>query len=87
MRKIYMVTQCPISLPYDENKFDKNINLEDILSTPHDSDIGYFIEVDIKYPNKIKEKTKKFPFAPVNKKINPDDFNDYMKRIKPDTYI
>ena len=30
--------------------------------------------------------TKKFPFAPVNKKINSDDFSDYMKEIKPDIY-
>ena len=74
-------------LPYDENKFDKNIKLEDILNTPDDSDFGYFIEVDLKYPDNIKEKTKNFPFAPVNKKINHDDFNDYMKEIKPDIYL
>ena len=53
-------------LPYDEIKFDNNINLEDILNTPDDSDIGYFIEVDLTYPNNIKEKTKNLPFAPVN---------------------
>ena len=40
----------------------------------------------MKYPDNIKEKTKKFAFAPVNKKSNPDDFTDYMKTIKPDTY-
>ena len=74
-------------LPYDENKFDNDIKLEDILNTPDDSDIGYLIEVDLKYPDNIKEKTKNFPFAPMNKKINPDNFNDYMKEIKPDTYI
>ena len=73
-------------LPYDEIKFDKNVKLEDILNTPDDSDIGYFVEVDLKYPDNIKEKTKKFPFAPVNKKINPDNFSDYMKEIKPDTH-
>ena len=73
-------------LPYDETKFDRDIKLEDILNTPDDSDIGYFIEVDLKYPDNIKEKTKHFPFAPVNKKINPDDFSDYMKEIIPDTY-
>ena len=33
----------------------------------------------------MKEKTKNFPFAPMNKKINPDDFSDYMKEIIPDT--
>ena len=74
-------------LPYDVIKFDDNVELEDILNTPDDSNIGYFIEVDLTYPNNIKEKTKNFPFAPVIKKINPDDFNDYLKEIKPDTYI
>ena len=61
--------------------------MEDIINTLDDSDIGYFIEVDLNYPENIKEKTKNFPFAPVNKKINPDNFSDYMKTIKPDTYI
>ena len=74
-------------LPYDEIKFDNNINLEDIINTPDDSDIGYFIEVDLTNPDNIKQKTANFPFAPMNKKINPNDFNDYMKEIKPDTFI
>ena len=74
-------------LPFDEIKFDNNVKLEDILNTPDDSNIGYFIEIDLTYPNNIKEKTKNFPFAPVNKKINPDKFSDYMKETKPDTYI
>ena len=74
-------------LPYDEIKFDNTVKLEDILNTPDDSDVGYFIEVDLKYPDNIKEKTKNFPFAPMNKKTNLDKFNDYMKEIKPDNYI
>ena len=69
------------SLPYDETKFDKNDKLEEVLNTPDDSDIGYFVEADLTYPDKIKEKTKKFPFAPVDEKIS-----DYMKTKKPDTY-
>ena len=73
-------------LPYDEIEFDNKIKLEDVLNTPDDSDIGYFIEVDLKYPDNIKEKTKNFPFAPENKKINPDTLNNYMKEIKPDNY-
>ena len=74
-------------LPYDETKYDNNNKLEDILNTPDDSDIGYFIEVDSEYPNNVKEKTKKFLFCPENRKIIPDNFNDYMKEIKPDIYI
>ena len=74
-------------LPYDEIKFDKNVILEETSNTPDDSDIGYFSEVDLKYPDNLKYKTKNFLFAPVNKKINPDNFNDYMNELKPDTYI
>ena len=74
-------------LPYDEINFDNNVKLEKIINTPDDSDIGYFIEVDLNYPNNMKEKTKNFPFAPMNKKVNHQDFSDYMKKIKPDTYI
>ena len=55
-------------LLYDEIEFYKNVKLEDIIKTPDDSDIGYFFEVDLKYPDKIREKTKHFPFAPQHKK-------------------
>ena len=74
-------------LPYDEIEFDKNVKVKDIINTPDDSDIGFFIGVDLKYPDNIKEKTKHFPFAPANKKFIPDDFSNYMKTNKPDTYI
>ena len=73
-------------LPYDEIKFDRNVKLEEILNTPDDSDIGYFIEVDLKNPDNIKQKTKNFPFAPENKKIILDEFIDLMKELKLDTY-
>ena len=74
-------------LPLDELKFENNVKLEDILNTLDDSKIGYFIEVDLTYPSNIKEKTKNFPFAPVNKKNSSDKFSDYMKEFKPDIYI
>ena len=55
------------AIPYDKIKFENNVKLEDISNTLDDGDTGYFIEVDLKYPDNIKEKTKNFPFAPVNK--------------------
>ena len=73
-------------LPYDEIKFDNNVKIEDILNTPDDSDNGYFIEVHLKHSDNIKDKTKHFPFAPVKRKINPEDFSDYIEEIFPDTY-
>ena len=65
-------------LPYDEIEMwlghpDKYWRwLDIILNTPYDSEIGYFLEVDLKYPDDIKEKTRYFPFSPENKIINPD---------------
>ena len=79
-------------LPYDEIEMwhghpDKYWNwLEEILNTPDDSEIGYFLEVDLKYPDDIKQKPKYFPFCPENKKINPNKYNEYMESIKPENY-
>ena len=50
------------SLPFDEIKFERNVCLEEILKTPDDSDIGYFLEVDSTYPYKIRRKLKTFQF-------------------------
>ena len=38
----------------------RKICIEKFLSTPDYNDIRYFIEVDLKYPDNIKEKTKSF---------------------------
>ena len=79
-------------LPYDEIEMwhghpDKYWRwLDEILNTPDDSEIGYFPEVDLKYSDNIKQKTKYFPFCPENKKRNPNKYNDYMNKIKPENY-
>ena len=79
-------------LPYDEIEMwhgdpDKYRNwLDGISNTPDDADVGYFVEVDLKYPYDIKEKTKNFPFCPENRKIIPDKYNDYMNKIIPKNY-
>ena len=79
-------------LPYDEIEMwhghpDLYMDeLEEVLNTPDDSDIGYFIEVDLRYPDNRKEKTKKFPFCPENKGIPTDKYNDYLKKIQPKNY-
>ena len=75
-------------LPYDEIKFEtENVCLEEILNTPDDNDKGYFLEVDLEYPHKIRQKTKHFPFAPEKKTTSKDDFGPYMKSILPKNYV
>ena len=53
--------------------------LEEILDTLDASDIGFFDEVDSKYPDEIKEERKNFPFCPVKRLYHLID-------IKPDQY-
>ena len=54
---------------YDENEMwhghsDLYMNkLEEILNTSGCSDIGYFLEVDLRYLDNGKEKRKKVPFV------------------------
>ena len=65
-------------LPFDEMEMwhshtDFYMNkLEENLNTPHDNDVGNFIEFDLKYPDNKKEKTKIFLFAPENRIIDKD---------------
>ena len=74
------------SLLYDEIKFDKNVDLEDILNIPDDSDIGFFTEIDLKYPGEIQEKTEVFPFCPESESSPQGTFSVYMIEMKPKNY-
>ena len=60
--------------------------LEEILNNPDENCIGCFLEVDLRYPDVIREKTKNFLFCTENKFIPNDKYNDYMDKIKPKSY-
>ena len=51
------------SLPYDDINFDRNVEVEDILNTPGDIFCGYFVAIDLGYPDEIKEKQEIFHFV------------------------
>ena len=76
-------------LPYDEIEMrhghpDLYMNwLKEILKTPDDNEIGYFLEVYLKYSDKKKRKQKNFHSVQRIKKINPDKYNNFRKEIKP----
>ena len=80
------------TLPYDEIELWHDHpdlymkKMEEMLITSDDSDVGYFVELDLRYPDNIKEKTKNFFFCSEKRKINPDKYNDYMNNTKPQNY-
>ena len=57
MQSSFTVIQC---LSQNQTKFDRSNNWKDILNTFDDKDIGCFLEVDLTYPDKLKEKNIKF---------------------------
>ena len=54
--------------------------LEELLNTSGDSDIIYFLEIDLGYHENRKEKTKKSPFCPEEKLFPKNNYNVYLKR-------
>jgi hypothetical protein len=67
----------------------ENLDLKDfknrVLSIDDNSPIGYYFEVDLKYPDHIKFKTKNMPYCP-EQIIVPDEWlSDYQRSRKPTT--
>ena len=60
--------------------------LEDIINTPDDNDIGYFLEVDLGYHQNMRKKPKKIPSLLKKKDISEDDFNEHKKEITLKVY-
>ena len=59
--------------------------MESILNIPHDNDFGFFLEVELLYPNIIGEKTNNFPFSPENETVSKSTFSEKMEK-KPKNY-
>ena len=53
-------------LPYCGFNWLKNIDEFDVLSISEKSLIGYFLEVDLKYPDELHELHNDYPSAPQN---------------------
>ena len=54
-------------LPVGEFAFNVEITLNEIVSTPNDASVGYFLEVDLNYPVHLHDDHRDFPFAPTKK--------------------
>ncbi len=55
--------------------------IEQILSTPKDSDIGYILEADLEYED--RETTQKFPLAPEPYVAKVEDLSPYQLNLLP----
>ena len=51
-------------LPYGECEWLKDVDELDVVSINEKSDVGYILEVDLKYPDKLHELHNDYPLAP-----------------------
>ena len=76
-------------IPQGQFKFlteDERHNI-DWVSIDLKGDTGYFVEVDIDYPESIWEQTKDFPLAPENIDITHDMLSPFQKAALKNIYI
>ena len=68
-------------LLYGRFEWLKNIDKFDIMSISDKSSIGYFLEVDLEYPEELHELNNNFPLAPEIFAVSNDMLSKYCKKI------
>ena len=59
----------------------KKVDEFDVISVDDKSLIGYFFEVDLKYPDKLHELDNYYPLAPEKLAVSSNILSKYCKRI------
>ena len=68
-------------LPYGGFKWLKNVDEFDVMSISEKSPIGYFLKVDIEYPDELHELHNDYPLAPEKLAVSSDMLSNYCKKI------
>ena len=70
-----------IYLPYREFRWVKNVDGFDVISINEKSDTGYFLEVDLDYPDELHELHNNYPFAPEKLAVPNYMLSAYCKKL------
>ena len=68
-------------LPYERFKLLKNVDKCDVMSVNEKSPIGYFLEVDLEYSDKLHALYNNYPLVSEKLAISSDILSKYCKRI------
>ena len=69
------------NLPYEKSEWLENIDKFDFMSINDKSEIGYFPEVDLEYPDELHELHNDYPLAPEKLAVTNDMLSKYCKEI------
>ena len=73
-------------LPYEGFEWLKNVDEFDVMSVNEKSLLGYFLEVDLQYPNELHELHNDYPLAPEKHAVSSDMLLKGCKKIV-DKYV
>ena len=68
-------------LPYGGFQWLKNVDEFDVMSISEKSPKGYFLEVDLQYPDELHELHNDYPLAPEKLAVSSDMLSNYCKKI------
>ena len=69
-------------LPIADYILRSDIPLSEILNTPDDAQVGYFVEVDLSYPTHLHDDHRDFPLAPTKDFVEDAWLSDYQIELK-----
>ncbi len=69
-------------LPLSGFKIMETFDLECLLSTPSDSDVGYILELDLEYPEELHDLHSDFPLAPEKTVVEELWLSPYQKALR-----
>jgi hypothetical protein len=71
--------------PLPEKDFDflldEQVENFDVTTVPDDGETGYFLEVDLEYPDDLHESHSDYPLAPEPRSIDPEELSPYTKSL------
>ena len=68
-------------LHYEGFKWLKNIDGFDVMSVSEKSPIGYFLEVDLEYPDELHELHNDYPLTPEKLALSSEMLSKFCKKI------
>ena len=68
-------------ISYEKFEWLENVDKFDINSINENSKIGYFLEVDLEYPDELHELHNDYPLAPEKLAVTNDMLSKYCKEI------
>ena len=68
-------------LPYENFELVKNVDELDVMSINKKCDEGYFLEVNLEYPNELHELHNDYPLAPEKFAVSNNMLSVYCKKI------